>query len=426
MAGAQPKTPANTPTTYYLDTPTVKEKCRDDFAKIDAACKPDSEKPDKGKTPNLRKIVKPKVMKKIDEFTEKVKSHTSKTSKTSYKDSAENAWMSHCDGLWIKPDNKTFKNELAEFNEMLKSLSDDLDSAITKLVEPLVEELKQQAKDKAKDIAKDKAVKLGARSGVRWGVGLAGAAVGGAGVVPAEIVMTAVNAVDAIATGVSAGALAVETVFTVAEASEILDIFNKAKSELGGLIDQNSQDSPTQMMSTAMSVLARLNDCTRARRCLLVKFSKTGTAASMGGEGCCPGQTGHHVIPDEMAKNGCTSYSRSTAPTVCVEGTTSGNGTHKKIHDNYEERIKDHRKGGFFSAGSNTIDYKQASKYGVKSIQETFPESKCDPNCLQAQLDAYYGDKCKVEMPAVSGASGAERAPAPDSGSDNDDNIGVK
>lgn len=45
------------------------------------------------------------------------------------------------------------------------------------------------------------------------------------------------------------------------------------------------------------------------------------------------------------------------------------------------------------------------------SALSTFPEPKCDPDCLPAQLDAYYDDKCKVEMPAVSGASGAERAP---------------
>lgn len=94
----------------------------------------------------------------------------------------------------------------------------------------------------------------------------------------------------------------------------ILEIAQKAQGELAELAASMADKTPTDLMAEGMGILSRLNPCTRARRCLLVKFGKTGTAPSMGGEGCCPGQTGHHVIADEAAKGGCSGYSKSGSP----------------------------------------------------------------------------------------------------------------
>ena len=138
-------------------------------------------------------------------------------------------------------------------------------------------------------------------------------------------------------------------------------------------------------------------------------YNKTGTPASMGGEGCCPGQTGHHVIPDEAAKGSCADYSHGGAPTICVEGVNNSNGTHGKIHSDLDARIQKHKEGAF---GSDTISYGNMRDKGIQSVRSTFPESKCDEKCLRAQLDAYYKDKCKGPMKAASGAPKASSKPS--------------
>ena len=40
----------------------------------------------------------------------------------------------------------------------------------------------------------------------------------------------------------------------------------------------------------------------------------------------------------------------------------------------------------------------EATNTGVEAVQKTFPDSKCDPACLKAQLDAYH-DKAKTSDP---------------------------
>ena len=159
-----------------------------------------------------------------------------------------------------------------------------------------------------------------------------------------------------------------------------------------------------------------MSACTRARRCKLVPYNKTDAAESLGGDGCCPGQTGHHVLPDEMTKDGnCEGYSKGGAPTVCVEGVNNGNGSHKLIHKNFDKGIQRHVDGFFGSKDS--ISYAKARDLGLESIQSTFPESKCDTKCLRAQLDAYYSKKCKKSLPPVSGTN--KRRTDPDAGNAN-------
>jgi hypothetical protein len=34
--------------------------------------------------------------------------------------------------------------------------------------------------------------------------------------------------------------------------------------------------------------------------------------------------------------------------------------------------------------------YKQAKQGGIEAMQETFPYSRCDPKCTEAQIDAYH------------------------------------
>jgi hypothetical protein len=159
-------------------------------------------------------------------------------------------------------------------------------------------------------------------------------------------------------------------------------------------------------MASGMEILARLNPCTRARRCLLVPYGKTGSTSSLGGGGCCPGQTGHHVIPREAGQS-CPGYDDKMAPTICAEGVNGGNGSHGKMHRALSEKIEKYKEGNIFSGPRNKIDYEDMRDYGIDSIKDVFPESGCDKKCLRAQLDAYYEGICKnIDMPAAAGVGG--------------------
>lgn len=112
-----------------------------------------------------------------------------------------------------------------------------------------------------------------------------------------------------------------------------------------------------------------------------------------------------------MTKNGnCPGYEHGNAPTVCVEGANGGNGSHKTIHGHMKDRIDRHTEG--FFGNPDAISYTKARDLGIKSVQSTFPESKCDAKCLRAQLDAYYKNKCTKPLPPLAGVSKPKRSAA--------------
>jgi hypothetical protein len=61
------------------------------------------------------------------------------------------------------------------------------------------------------------------------------------------------------------------------------------------------RENPTKFMADGMTARAATDPCLRARKCMLVPFNQTGAVrASRHGQGCCPGQTGHHILPGAM------------------------------------------------------------------------------------------------------------------------------
>ncbi len=386
----------NTPVTYYIDNADVKRDCKQDFQKIDKACEKETDRSPKNKHPVLRKMLGDKPVAALDRMATKIKGGK-------FQDTADTGWMSHCDGLWVKP-SSSINEDLLEFNSMLKDMSKDVSKAVESQVKPLVEKVTQEIKDKAIAEAKEKAVKAGIRGGARWGVGLSGAAVGGVGAIVTETIATAWNIYDWGKTGYQAATMGVEAYGAIKEIGTVLNIAETASRELSALGDNIANKTPTDLMADGMGVLSRLDPCTRARRCMLVPYDKTQTATSLGGSGCCPGQTGHHVLPDEMTKNGnCPGYEHGEAPTVCVEGANGSNGSHGRIHRNMSERIRRHTRGLF--GNPDAISYTKARDLGIRSMEDTFPESKCDSKCLRAQLDAYYKKKCTKPLPPLAGVA---------------------
>ena len=136
-----------------------------------------------------------------------------------------------------------------------------------------------------------------------------------------------------------------------------------------------------------------MNACTRARKCLLVPYKETskdqsGDMRSI--EGCCPGQTKHHMIPgayfnNRIDRSGCNRYNHSKAPTVCAEGTSHSQGSHGAMHtftNKYSKKNVDN--------SDNTISYEKARDASIKAHIDTFPFGFCSPDCLRAQLDDYF------------------------------------
>lgn len=188
----------------------------------------------------------------------------------------------------------------------------------------------------------------------------------------------------------------IETLTTQAKelASEILDIRK--------LMDRYSgADGAQALAADFMSAMAAVNPCIRARKCQLVPFDKTDFAASQGGDGCCPGQTGHHLIYDSWMKGaGCGKYKKNTAPTVCVEGTNQRNGTHGAIHDLTDGFIKKALGGKLMKLNAQgRMSYADAKKAAIASHKIMAPG--CNPLCIEKQLDAYYKEACGGKDPTL-------------------------
>jgi hypothetical protein len=167
---------------------------------------------------------------------------------------------------------------------------------------------------------------------------------------------------------------------------------------------------------------AKKNQCVSARKCNLVPY-KTGTKSLVSEEGCCPGQTPHHLVPNSMMQisekaagsskdsarnskdsNGqanCPDYEYAQAPCVCTEGISQHNCTHKEVHDVSAERFE-----GTFRRENQTPEKKisldQAISDGAKAHEKAFGHSGCTKSkknpkksgCIEAQLREHYNRKC--------------------------------
>jgi hypothetical protein len=378
-------TPANTPTTYYVDTANPNGPCEKNFKTIKDKCGPDDKEDEKGKKkvrPSIRKLLGKK-------YAEKGYGNTLSKGGTDNK-----SWMAdNCDFLWIPPG----ANSHEEFLKKLEDLKKDLTEGIDNQLKKMLNEAKDKLQDKALAMAKEKAAKGVVRMGGRWVVGAGGAAVGGVRGLVTEGIATVWNLWDMGSTGY-------EVVTTGYDMYKDLGPLKEAIEEYGSIADEferlgkQVKEDPQKAIADFMTVAGKVNPCVRARRCSLVPYN----ANNLSGHGCCPGQTGHHLIPDSAAKDaGCKDYTHGGAPTVCAEGVGNGHGgSHGMLHNKLDERMKDYAE----KKKSDTMSYDDYRNHAIKTFQETFPESKCDRKCLQAQLDAYY--KCSKNLKAVSGKGG--------------------
>jgi hypothetical protein len=135
------------------------------------------------------------------------------------------------------------------------------------------------------------------------------------------------------------------------------------------------------------------NPCLTARRCMLVPYKPSGRGESRQ-PGCCPGQTGHHLIEASaflvpgtrkqggVPRPGCEGYDLNKAPCICAEGPNNTTATHGLMHTFQGVRAKKRTPEGKWK-------FKEASETGAAATKMVF-KSPCNQKCIEAQLEAYH------------------------------------
>lgn len=372
--------PANTPTFPYISRSIFGNDCSKEIKKVDSACSKDDDNSEHRK--NIKG--KSKLKNKLQLSRRK-------------RDGSGWHWTDdHCDGLHIPLDSgEKAKEYLEELEDVFNALPDELNIL-----------------DAIKDELKDMAMNAGMKAGGKWAAKVGLKQVAGSSLpLIGNIAMAAWSIYD--------GVIAIGEVSAIkAAAEEALEQLDVLKSKLTDLqsIAQNvegfSQLTPEEQLSKAQEIgaagqdmLASLNGCLRARKCNLVPYEKDGgpfgarkgnKIESSNAGGCCPGQTGHHLIPSASIKGACKNYVHGSAPVVCAEGTSWHTGSHARLHQAYAMAI-----GRKSQDAAGTVSLNDTIDAAVESHMVAFPLSKCSAKCIRSQLQSYYQQMCKGARPQV-------------------------
>lgn len=320
----------------------------------------------------------------------------------------------HCDGLHVSLDAAEKAREYAkEMEEAFKALPNEMN---------VLGALESKLKDMAVNAGTKAAEKWAVKAGVKQAAGTELPIVG-------NVVMGVWSLYDA-ATSLSDVS---EIKATATEALENLDVLKSKIGEvtdIGKQFENFSKLSPEEQLEKAQQIavegqelLATANSCTRARKCNLVPYGADGLGNPFGKRdsknpskvesasngGCCPGQTGHHLVPGASVKDVCPNYDHGAAPTVCVEGTSQNFGSHKRAH---VALAKEHEKlaarGKISPDGTMSMD--DALDAAADSHAEAFPLSRCSKKCIRAQLESYY-KTCRNARPSMVNEQAHKTAP---------------
>ena len=94
------------------------------------------------------------------------------------------------------------------------------------------------------------------------------------------------------------------------------------------------------------------------------------------------GQAG---FPTAQGKSGY-----DAAPTVCVNRYRSVGTPHRELHDVQGIYEDSYRTGG--ARAGQTLTYAEGKRAALNAHDTVFSDSECDRECLEAQLDDFYGD----------------------------------
>jgi hypothetical protein len=163
-------------------------------------------------------------------------------------------------------------------------------------------------------------------------------------------------------------------------------------------------DCPQFYASKTKNAGYKNDDCVKAKRCMLVPYDR---GKSQGG--CCEPQTGHHLVPKHHFSDKAK-YNQGDAPCVCAEGHSWHRNdeslfpdyakTHPDVHDIQDaaersaiDDVEAAEAAGEDLDGLSTgraFDYATARDTAIDAHSQVFKDSKCDPDCMKAQLDNYH------------------------------------
>jgi hypothetical protein len=308
----------------------------------------------------------------------------------------------HCGALLIKPDlnAQNIQNRMEQLSNEIQTVKDDLLWILG---------------DLGVDIATDALAAYGQRALVRQGA----AAFCG----PGALVCTGAAAAVNIISGLWSAWGALDELSSVRgileqQLERLHAIQGRATQIVEAMDDPAAQTQLRRQMLDEMEQAVAADPCIQARRCFLVPYKneerqlpnfETSTSGrnSSGrsnrglfdrgpfnladSRGCCPGQTGHHVLPDSWLRapggGSCTNgYNKDDAPVACLEGTGNREGSHRQAHDSIERLIDQNGTGP--TSMSNAIDM-ATEAYTADGA----PGEDCNPDCIREQLEDYYADK---------------------------------
>ena len=395
---------ANTPPMYYKDSATVVKECAKQQKKMEDRCKPDEH--------NRRR------RKGIPAGKDNDKS---------------GSWvLDHCGPLLLKPGLNQFDDWLTDWK--------DMDSFLANIKQEFEEAVINKLEKEIAEYAAKKVGKFVARRALT-------------GWIP--IVGWAITAYDVVSTGIELYEKIPEMKKELEELKNIskkmdeaIQKFEKYKDKIKNFKNLSKQEQKSlanEIMAKTQAAYAFANRCLRARKCMLVPFNKTNSLNNWEGKGCCPGQTGHHLLPDTMFrdrkltaiareewnkdpshrnKNGklkrmprskyptreCWGkYTEGKAPTICLEGKDNHTGSHGALHTTTGNLIE----AGHFG---KEMSYETARNMVIDEVALMYG---CDKSCLKAQLDAAY----KAAYTCGDLNSAKINADAGDGGSKNDEDI---
>lgn len=411
----------NTLTNQYLSVMSTTKACEADFNAIVRNCQPEpdektkKEEEQKGikhKKSTLTTTLK-KSLKSLDDKGKSLAGYERDKVAALREDRPfkGNAWIDdHCTGLWVTPfsakkgtdlELKKFMEEMPDkLDESFSKLSDNLDDIWTQLDSSLelLDEMVAVATDMGiGPVAERIGTKFAGKAAIKGGVGLLGIK---SVIIPILMALWTIADI-AVAINDLASFMGDKGKAFLNTLNSIDNVDEKLKA-----LAQDLKDNPRKALTNTMRYAAELNPCIRARKCLLVPYkntkkhtsdrSKAATQAKHG-QGCCPGQTGHHIMPGSMFEGvDCPGYSYNDAPTMCLEGTSNsaGWGSHGDAHANLKDSMKNYRDNEKNIGGDpDSISYEKAQQESIDAVRKE-AATQCDPDCLKAQLDDHY-KQCK-------------------------------
>ncbi|MDQ1834719.1 HNH/endonuclease VII fold toxin-2 domain-containing protein [Massilia scottii] len=399
----------NTADYHYFHNRKLSKQCKEDYDRIVDACdkNTDTKKNNEAAMKNARLGANAnssarRYTNKLKESLRELDDLVQKSSGYSVTD--QNEWMqNHCSGLWQKPGGgKGPEGEVKipnteEFKKRIeKEIQDATDAA---------QILETEARDKIMSFADDymknhltEVLKGVEEKALKRAIA---ARIPGATTILARIGMweglgtLLGNAAAAYVTN-DIERLYQEVVQKAADATSLVENLKKIMT-VGGLED---------LMASTMSGIAYANPCIKARKCLLIPYKNSENLKE--GNGCCPGQTGHHILPNamftsfkpEMKKDGknlkkllqsdgpreCwADYDKNEALTICLEGTTNRatNGSHGLAHELTAAIVAPYRK-------SADMPYTEARDKVAAMVATAYG---CNAECIKEQLDDSLKDK---------------------------------